>query len=127
MTSFTHSITVFIIILFSLNVKFLFTGVFDYLAYFNNSATGDEKDGNWLAISDLLTNAIFDEMLGKNSKPIMRTQAFPTVFKCDRAKWLETGDLGDLDCPSLLFGFLRFSIIDFVLLNLLPISTFTIK
>ena len=96
-------------------------GIFDYVAYFNNSATKDEKDGNWLAISELFTTAIFDEMLGKNKKPVMRTQAFPTKFKCNRALWLETGNIGDLDCPSLLFGFLQYSIIDFVLLNLLPI------
>ena len=27
------------------------TGEFDYIAYFNNSGTGDQKTGNWLATS----------------------------------------------------------------------------
>ena len=40
-------------------------------------------------------------------------------FKCNRDKWLEGSEA--LDCPSLLVGFLRVSVLDFVMYNLLSI------
>ena len=94
------------------------TGVFDYVAYFNNSGTDDTKTGNWLAISEMIITPIFDEMIGIDSKPTMQLATFPNKFKCERDKWL-AGEA--YDCPSLLSGFLSISIVDFILLQFLPI------
>ena len=94
------------------------TGVFDYIAYFNNSGTDDKKTGNWLAISDMIITPIFDEMLGQGSKPTMQLNAYPKPFLCEREKWL-AGEA--YSCPSLLQGFLSISIVDFILMQFLPI------
>jgi ABC-type multidrug transport system ATPase subunit len=94
------------------------TGEFEFTAFFNNSATDDDKTGNWLAISELITTAIYDSMLGKNKKPTMQLQPFPTQFKCERDKWLAGKDF---NCDSLLVGFLRVSVVDFILTTFLPI------
>ena len=94
------------------------TGVFDYTAYFNNSGTDDDKTGNWLATSELITTAIYDSMLGKNKRPTMQLATFPAPFLCERDKWL-AGE--EYNCDSLLTGFLRVSIVDFILTQFLPI------
>merc|ERR1712166_679351 len=77
-----------------------------------------KKTGNWLAISDMIITPIFDEMLGQGSKPTMQLNAYPKPFLCEREKWL-AGEA--YSCPSLLQGFLSISIVDFILMQFLPI------
>ena len=50
----------------------------------------------------------------------MMTQPFPVKFECNRDAWLDDGRTGTnvvLDCPALLFSFLRLNIVDFFMQN----------
>ena len=108
------------------NVK---TGIFDITAYFNNSGTeGGQRgtadaskthNGNWIPITNMIVKAIYNHLVGTDSRPDVMLQEFPNKFKCNRDEWLE--GKADLDCPALIPSQLQGSPLDSILDVFLPI------
>jgi len=74
-----------------------------------------------MALTQWVNNAILRKQIDRQSA--MMTQRFPVKFQCNRDAWLDDGASGNnvpLDCPALLFSFLRLSIVDFFMENFMP-------
>merc|ERR1711988_1497627 len=88
--------------------------------YHNTTATERVDTQNWMALSQWVNNAILRKQ--KDIQSSMMTQRFPVKFKCNRDEWLDDRESGKtpLDCPALLFSFLRLSIVDFFMESFMP-------
>jgi len=91
---------------------------YEYVAYYNNSATKN-KPGirNWIYILWNMDNSIVQKHTGRALRVLKRS--FPRTFTCNRDEWLDNPRT-TLDC-DLLVGPLRFSILDFIIINFLPL------
>ena len=95
------------------------TGVFEYKAYFNNTATGGSGYGNWVMNQRLMNNAIVKQYTGRSV--VIHQKSWPRIFKCNRDDWLDGKiPFAQVDC-DLLAGFLGISILDFLMINILPL------
>merc|ERR1711871_498305 len=96
-------------------------GQYDYVIYHNTTATKRDDTRNWMSLTQWYNNAILKKQIGKQSS--MMTQPFPVKFECNRDAWLDdqrTGTNVVLNCPALLFSFLRLNIVDFFMQNFMP-------
>merc|ERR1711881_97955 len=96
-------------------------GQYSYTIYHNTTATERVDTQNWMALTQWVNNAILRKQ--KDIQSSMMTQRFPVKFKCNRDEWLDDGMSGEkvpLDCPALLFSFLRLSIVDFFMESFMP-------
>lgn len=94
---------------------------YSYTVYHNTTATKRDDTKNWMALTQWVNNAILRKQIDRQSA--MMTQRFPVKFQCNRDAWLDDGASGNnvpLDCPALLFSFLRLSIVDFFMENFMP-------
>ena len=95
-------------------------GQYSYTLYHNTTATERIDTQNWMALTQWVNNAILRKQ--KDIQSSMMTQRFPVKFKCNRDEWLDDRESGKtpLDCPALLFSFLRLSIVDFFMESFMP-------
>lgn len=92
-------------------------GVYDFVAYFNNSGISDSRNGNWMPISTMMIDAIFRN--ASVSRPKVTIATMPEKFKCNRNAWLDGKE--DLDCPGLIPIQLQGGILDSILGIFMPI------
>jgi hypothetical protein len=92
---------------------------YDITAFYNNSGTGNRitGKGNWKSLTWLLDNAIVKKFTTREVSVKFKTM--PRSFKCNRDEWLADPKNVALDC-DLLAGFLSFSILDFIMIRMLP-------
>merc|ERR1711881_495226 len=93
---------------------------YEYTIYHNTSATERDDTYNWMYLNQWVSNAILKKQVNKQTSAM--TQGYPTKFQCNRDEWIDSGMDGSvaLDCPALLFSFLRLSIVDFFMQQFLP-------
>ena len=93
-------------------------GKYEFISYYNNSATINIPGlKNWIYTVWNIDNSIVRKHTGRALNVLKRS--FPRKFTCNRDEWLDDSSTV-LDC-DLLFGPLRFSILDFIMINFLPL------
>lgn len=92
-------------------------GKYEYVTYYNNSAT-ENRPGlrNWIYSIWQVDDSVVRKHTGRGLRVFKRS--FPREFTCNRDEWLDD-PWTNLDC-DLLWGPLRFSILDFVMIQFMP-------
>jgi ABC-type multidrug transport system ATPase subunit len=98
---------------------------YDITAFYNNTGTGNggqrTPKGNWKSLTWLIDNAVVKRFTSRQVSVKFKTM--PRSFSCNRDEWIDSELSGaknvDLKC-DLLAGFLSFSILDFILIRMLP-------
>lgn len=95
------------------------SGAYEYVTYYNNSAL-ENRPGwyNWIYAVWQVDDGIVRKHTGRGVRVLKRT--FPREFQCNRDEWIDSPLTTNLEC-DLLWGPLRFSILDFAMINFMPL------